>query len=84
MPTPRTLAGPHDRLKALSGFGFWTLGQAELLAGINLAGLDLGALGTTTEDQVAGALDHCARITLRRVWAGELCLVTRTHLYGRG
>lgn len=83
MPTPRTLAKPHARLKALSGFSFWTLGQAEALAGINLAGLDPAAMGTTLKEQAEGALDHCARITLARVKAGELCLVTRTHLYGR-
>lgn len=88
----RAVTRPHDRLKALSGFSFWTLGQAEALAGINpqddrarfaLWRPFVASHGSNTDAQplINAVMDHCATITLARIKAGELCLVPRHAMY---
>lgn len=88
----RTIARPHDRLKALSGFNFWTLGQAEALSGINPQDAKARAAlwqpfvaqhrnDADSQPLIDAVMDHCARITLGRIKAGELCLVPRHAMY---
>lgn len=87
----KTIARPHARLRALSGFQGWTLGQAEALSGINPQDhkerIELWRPfvaqypGGDAQPLIDAVMDHCARITLARIKAGELCLVPRSALY---
>lgn len=81
---PRKASRPSETLRRLGGWHGGSIGQAEALAGVNIQSeaerwqlwkqfqyLFFG----DTQVLLDAVADHCARITLKRVKRGELCLL---------
>jgi len=82
-PTPN-----HDRLMQLGGWIGGSIGQYEALAGVNIqCEAERKVLWNQFRDLMWGdtqilidaVMEHCAKITLRRVKRGELCIIPILH-----
>jgi len=80
----KTKQRPIDMLKKLSGHCGGSIGQVEQLAGINIQSkAERAALwgkfrhlfSGDSQELINAVMDYCAEIALKRIKAGELCLV---------
>lgn len=77
-----------ERLRKMGGWSGGSIGQAEALAGINVQNHEerrqlwsqfRHLFAGDSRALFAAVMEHCAKLTLARIDAGELCLLPSTH-----
>lgn len=85
---PRKASRPSETLRRLGQWHGGSIGQAEALAGVNIqCEAERWQLWQQFRELFYGdtqvlldaVMDHCAKITLKRIKRGELCLLPSRH-----